>query len=63
MSRLLRKSTPLSAWYDTERAQAVELAKKDVEAARGICTVLPPSLQLHFRGRPAAAESALAQQL
>lgn len=46
-----------------ERAQAVELAKKDVEAARGICTVLPPSLQLHFRGRLAAAESALAQQL
>jgi hypothetical protein len=58
MSRLLRKSTPLSAWYDTERAQAVELAKKDVEAARDICSRLPhclhPDLLDHL-------ESALAQ--
>ena len=62
MSRLLRKSTPLSAWYDTERAQAVELAKKDVEASRDICTELPRCLpESDLLYRLAAAEGARAQ--
>eukprot|EP01046_Picozoa_sp_COSAG06_P043989 COSAG06_NODE_5854_length_3245_cov_1.147171_2_plen_164_part_00 len=44
------------------KAQAVELAKKDVEAARDICTELPRCLpESDLLYRLAAAEGALAQ--
>ena len=43
------------------KARAVELAKKDVEASRDICTELPRCLQSDLLYRLAAAEGALAQ--